>query len=89
MTLRVNVYELTRDGYRTAGTISLAAGKLLFDPPDSVLLNNIVSNPIAFIDDGKPRRIGPDTPEKFITNLHRQYCGSYLRVGEAQAVDDG
>lgn len=63
----------------TAGTIVLHNGSLSCDPPDSVLLRDILQQPLSLSIDGTVRDLYADSePGLFLQSLHRAYAGPFL-----------
>ncbi len=63
----------------TAGTIALHNGSLACDPPDSVLLRDILQQPVSLSIDGRVRDLYADSePRLFLQALHQAYAGPFL-----------
>lgn len=85
MILAVKIYTAESD--EPVGTITWDEDDdFSIDPPDSVLLKNILKEPV-FID-GQEDLYATDDGSTFMLNLHKHYKSAYLRASEAEEVDE-
>ena len=81
--MKVKVYEIRMGKSLPVKTITWQNGKYSFDPPDDIVLRNIVSESIMV-----PNKIDPvKEPEAFMKNLHRAYRSAYLMADKATDDD--
>lgn len=82
--MKVRFFEPTSDGsdHKLVGEIRLEGGKLVVDPPNRLILTNLLDDPITVYDTNESIRIDvKKDPEAFLRGLPRVIRGSYFWAG--------
>lgn len=83
--MKVRIYGCDGQGEREKLGVVMLKGRKLFQEPESVVLTNLLSEPLIAYEKNKRVRIDvQERPEKFLEHLTKAVRGSYVWAGEVE-----
>lgn len=79
--MKVEIYDIENSTDHKAGTIHWDGNSFSTEPPDNVLLKNILDSKV-FNEESVEMTLSKSDPEGFLRNLHRKYRSPYLRASK-------